>query len=72
MCLSAIHWAQIQKVIFGASIGDATAAGFSQLAVSARQLAQMGGSKLIVETGLCTEECRSLFDRRQGPRPASY
>src|SRR5262245_26288487 len=28
MCLSAIHWAKIQRCVFGASIADATAAGF--------------------------------------------
>src|SRR5581483_8338346 len=31
MCLSAIHWAKIDRVVYGAAIADATAAGFSEL-----------------------------------------
>jgi len=61
MCLSAIHWAKISRVVFGATIADAAAAGFSELNVGARQLAKMGGSPLVVEDGLLAEECRALF-----------
>jgi guanine deaminase len=62
MCLSAIHWAKISRVVYGASIADAAAAGFSELRVEARRLAEMGGSPLHVESGLLTQECRALFD----------
>jgi hypothetical protein len=48
-------------VVFGATIADAAAAGFSELHVGARQLAQLGGSPLVVEDGLLAEECRALF-----------
>jgi tRNA(Arg) A34 adenosine deaminase TadA len=61
MCLAAIHWAKISRVVFGAAIEDAAAAGFSELRVPARELASMGGSPLVVEGGLLAEECRSLF-----------
>jgi tRNA(Arg) A34 adenosine deaminase TadA len=33
MCLAAIHWAKIGRVVFGAGIADAAAAGFSELRV---------------------------------------
>lgn len=62
MCLSAIHWARIHRVVYGAQIADAAAAGFSELRVPARELARMGGSSLVVEGGLLAEECRVLFD----------
>ena len=62
MCLAAIHWAKIGRVVFGAEIADAAAAGFSELRVGARELARMGGSRLIVEGGLLVEECRALFE----------
>jgi guanine deaminase len=62
MCLSAIHWAKISRVVYGASIADAAAAGFSELRVEARRLAELGGSPLHVESGLLTRECRALFD----------
>lgn len=62
MCLSAIHWAKIRRVVFGASIADAAAAGFSELRVEAKRLVEMGGSPLRVESGLLTAECRTLFE----------
>jgi guanine deaminase len=61
MCLSAIHWAKIERVIFGATIADAASAGFSELAVDAKVLARLGGSPLQVESGLLREECAELF-----------
>ncbi len=62
MCLAAIHWAKIRRVVFGASIADAAEAGFSELRVDARTLAKMGGSGLKVEEGPLREECRELFE----------
>lgn len=62
MCLSAIHWARLRRVVYGASIADAQAAGFSELTVPAKHLADIGGSHLVVESGLLREECRALFD----------
>lgn len=62
MCLSAIHWAKIDRVIFGATIADAADAGFCELFVDARKLAEMGQSPLKVESGLLREECAALFE----------
>jgi guanine deaminase len=62
MCLAAIHWAKLRRVIFGATIADAESAGFSELLVEAKTLAKMGGSPLKVEPGLLADECRALFD----------
>jgi tRNA(Arg) A34 adenosine deaminase TadA len=61
MCLSAIHWAKIDRVIYGADIADAAAAGFSELRMPARTLAATAGSPLVVEGGLLSAECRELF-----------
>jgi guanine deaminase len=63
MCLSAIHWAKIDRVVFGAAIADAAAAGFKELYVDAKVLAAMGKSPLIVESGLLREECADLFSQ---------
>ena len=65
MCLAAIHWAKIERVVFGAMIADAAGAGFSELAVDAKVLARMGGSPLQVESGLLREECADLFRQWQ-------
>jgi tRNA(Arg) A34 adenosine deaminase TadA len=61
MCLAAIHWSKMTRVVFGATIADAAAAGFCELHVAARLLAEMGGSPLLVESGLLREECAALF-----------
>ena len=61
MCLSAIHWAKIDRVVYGATIADAAAAGFCELYVDAKALAAMGKSPLQVENGLLQAECADLF-----------
>jgi guanine deaminase len=65
MCLSAIHWAKIDRVVYGASIGDAAAAGFAELYVDAKLLAELGKSPVRVESGLLREECADLFSQWQ-------
>ena len=62
MCLAAIHWAKFDRVVFGASIADASRAGFTELSIPAKELAERGGSRLIVEGGVCRDECRALFE----------
>jgi tRNA(Arg) A34 adenosine deaminase TadA len=63
MCLSAIHWSKIDRVVFGATIADATEAGFSELHIDAAKVAELGRSPLKVEGGLLREECAALFGR---------
>src|SRR5947208_1490822 len=60
MCLSAIHWAKIERVVFGATIADAADAGFRELFVPAKDLARLGHSPLKVEDGLLRKECAAL------------
>ncbi len=61
MCLAAIHWAKIDRVVFGATIDDAATAGFAELHVAAATLAELGRSPLVVEGGLLRAECAHLF-----------
>jgi tRNA(Arg) A34 adenosine deaminase TadA len=61
MCLAAIHWAKIARVVYGATIADATAAGYSELAIPAAEMVRLGGSPLKVEVGPLRDECRDLF-----------
>jgi guanine deaminase len=62
MCLAAIHWAKVDRVVFGATIADAAAAGFCELHVAAATLAELGGSPLRVEGGLLRDDCAALFE----------
>jgi tRNA(Arg) A34 adenosine deaminase TadA len=61
MCFSAIHWAGIRRIVFGASIADAQACGFSELAISNREMAALGKSKIKISQGVLRSECASLF-----------
>jgi tRNA(Arg) A34 adenosine deaminase TadA len=73
MCLAAIHWAKIERVVFGATIADAAEAGFCELHVGAVELARMGGSPLRVESGLLRQECAALFaEWKQAGRSQAY
>ena len=58
MCLSAIHWAKIDRVVYGATIADAATAGFNELKFDAKRLAKEGGSKLVVEQLADPATCR--------------
>ena len=62
MCFSAIHWAKIGLVIFGAKIEDAKNIGFNELEVSNRQMKELGKSEVDIVGGFMKEECLTLFD----------
>jgi guanine deaminase len=62
MCMAALHWARVDTVYFGATIADAAAAGFNELAVSADELLKRGGSQVKLTSGLLRKECAALFD----------
>lgn len=61
MCMSALHWARVDRVYFGATIVDADQAGFNELKFSAADLVRSGGSHVQVMPGVLTAECVSLF-----------
>jgi guanine deaminase len=61
MCLAAIHWSKIDRVVYGATIADAAGAGFTELRVGAASLAELGGSQLIVEPAASPADCSRLF-----------
>jgi len=61
MCMSALHWARVDTVYYGATIADATAAGFNELSISASEIIRLGGSTVKLEGGLLQTECAALF-----------
>ncbi|MBA3045180.1 MAG: nucleoside deaminase [Candidatus Thermoplasmatota archaeon] len=61
MCFSAIHWARIGRIIFGASIGDAADAGFNELTISNEKMKEMGESLVDITGGFMRQECVELF-----------
>ena len=63
MCFSAIHWARCDRIVFGTSIADAQAAGFSELEISNEQMKAQGGSPVEIEGGFLRGECQRIFER---------
>lgn len=68
MCFAACHWARLDRVVFGARIADARAAGFNELALSNEEMKRRGGSPLELVPGVEREACVELF-RRWAERP---
>jgi tRNA(Arg) A34 adenosine deaminase TadA len=62
MCMAALHWARVDTVYFGASIADAAAAGFNELALPANELLRLGESTVRLVPGVLTDDCRELFN----------
>lgn len=61
MCFAAIHWAKIDRVVFGTTIADAQEAGFNELTISNEQMKHLGGSPVEVEGEVLKDEAREAF-----------
>lgn len=62
MCFSAIHWANIDRIVYGAAIADAQQAGFRELSISNQEMKDAGNSCVDIKTGILQDECVALFD----------
>ena len=73
MCFSAIHWARIKRIVFGASIADAQAAGFNELVISNDIMKREGKIDIIIEGGCLQRDCVALFQEwRQHGQARQY
>ncbi|MCX6695628.1 MAG: nucleoside deaminase [Candidatus Altiarchaeota archaeon] len=63
MCFSAIHWACINKIIYGTATKDAKKIGFNELGITDRRLKSLGKSKVKIIPDFMREECLSLLKR---------
>ncbi|MBU0469510.1 MAG: nucleoside deaminase [Candidatus Omnitrophica bacterium] len=61
MCFSAIHWANISTIVYGAKIKDAKSAGFHELTISNRRMKKIGGSPVEIIEGFLRKENVELF-----------
>lgn len=61
MCFSAIHWARIDRIIFGTRIADAREAGFSELTISNREMKERGNSQVEIIPDFMRGENLELF-----------
>lgn len=73
MCMAALHWARIDTVVYGATIGDAKAAGFNEIEIPAAQIVRLGRLQVRLIPGILAEECRELFHQwRAAPGSRHY
>jgi len=62
MCMSALMWTKVERVLYGASIADAVQLGFPELWVSASKLAELAKFPVKVEQYQPLQEtCVNLF-----------
>jgi tRNA(Arg) A34 adenosine deaminase TadA len=73
MCFSAIHWARLDRVVFGTGIADVNGRGFHELTIPAARMKRLGGSRVALAPRFMLAECRALlreWDRL--PRKRTY
>jgi tRNA(Arg) A34 adenosine deaminase TadA len=61
MCMTALHWARVDTVYYGATIADADVAGFNELNLPAAEVLRIGRSTVKLVPYLLQEECKALF-----------
>src|SRR5262245_23672977 len=60
MCFSAIHWAQIDRIVFGTGIADVKRLGFNELSISNATLKRLGRSQVVLDQA-AVAECTDLL-----------
>jgi tRNA(Arg) A34 adenosine deaminase TadA len=71
MCFGAIHWARIDRVVFGTSISDVKKRGFNELCISNRKIKSLGKLKVKIHPSYLRNECLDLlreWDRLPGKK----
>lgn len=73
MCYSAIHWARISTIVYGARIEDAEKGGFNEIPISNEQLKELGEDNVELIKDYLREECTALFGEwKEGAKSRSY
>jgi len=71
MCFSAIAWARISRIVFGAKISDAAKNGFHELAISNKSMNNLGKGNIRIAGDCLRKENLELFkfwSSRKGKR----
>jgi len=72
MCFSAIHWARISVIFYGATIKDAKKYGFSELEICNAMMAEVGGKRIPLRQEFMREDCMALFAEWKASEGKSY
>ncbi len=63
MCFSAIHWARLDRLVWGTTIDDVSELGFNEMTVTPIQLKNSSGSEVEIEGPFLQAECRELLEK---------
>jgi guanine deaminase len=61
MCFAAIHWARIDRVIYGTGLEEVVRLGFNEMTIGIEQLKTMGKSPVAIYPYFLLTECRELL-----------
>lgn len=62
MCFSAIHWARIDRIVFGARVEDAARFGFNELPLTNATIKQITGSAIELTGDVMRDQAIELFE----------
>lgn len=62
MCLGAINWARIPKLVYGTSVGDSNDMGFQEVNISIEVLKEKFPYEIEIKSGVLKDECLMLLD----------
>ena len=72
MCASAIHWANLDAIYFGARIEDAQQAGFRELTIPIETMYELGKSRVKIHADCLREPCAALFTQWKAANGEAY
>jgi tRNA(Arg) A34 adenosine deaminase TadA len=72
MCFSAIHWARLDRIVFGGHIADVVAYGFNELPLTNQQIKELANLDVELTPDCCHEEATALFETWRSQGGESY
>ncbi|MFH1395588.1 MAG: nucleoside deaminase [Candidatus Omnitrophota bacterium] len=61
MCFSAMHWARLEKLVYGTDIEDVKKLGFNELTIPASVMKERGRSLVLIQSAFMRSECEKLL-----------
>jgi len=72
MCFTAIHWARVDRIVFGGRIADVAAFGFNELPLTNERLKDLAHLRIALTPDCCRDEAVALFNDWQARGGRAY
>ncbi|MGF1633737.1 MAG: nucleoside deaminase [Phycisphaerae bacterium] len=72
MCFTAIHWADIGRIVYAARVEDAKRFGFKELQISNAKMKQVSGSEIELVPDMLRDDALALYDLWKEQRGVPY